>query len=124
MIQALHHIDIADKHRFVYPSWYAVASVRLPPLEGVRTATTEGNRLKRDSEVGRWRFDRPPPNLPADLKSESYFPLEVAFVEPSGRLYSVLEFLDEMEPIIGALIELFRPSVANSDPAPAVTTLL
>jgi hypothetical protein len=124
MIQALHHIDIADKHRFVYPSWYAVGTVSLPPLEGVRSAMTDGNRLERGAEVGRWGFDRPPPDLPADLKPESYFPLEVAFTEPSGRLYSVLEFMDEMEPIIGALIELFRPPITNSDPVPAVTTLL
>ena len=67
LIDALHHVDIVDKHRFVYPSWYAVRAIELPELPGITSGLSDGEPLKRDSEVGRWHFDGALPDLPADI---------------------------------------------------------
>jgi hypothetical protein len=123
LIEALHHADIADKHRFVHPSWYTVGKLDLPDLPGLSMGSADGERLKHDSEAGRWSFEGSLPDVPSDLNAESYFPLDVAFEERFYG-YSMLGFLDELERTVGALIELFRPPLASSDPAPPVTSLL
>jgi hypothetical protein len=49
--------------------------------------------------------------------------LEITFAEGAYG-YSMTDFLDELEPLIGSLIELFRAPLTSGDPAPPVTSLL
>ena len=123
LIEALHRADIADKHRFVHPSWYAVKSLDLPPfgLTGM-VAMTSGQRLEPDAELGRWSFPNGLPDLPPDLNISRYFPLGIEFAEGTYG-YLMVTFLDEVEGMIEGLIELFRPALTNGDPAPQVTSI-
>jgi hypothetical protein len=122
LIEVLHRVDIEDKHRFVHPSWYAVRTIELPSLPGINRAMANGDRLERDAEVGRWGFEDALPDLPPDLDVNRYFPLEVASMESISG-YSMLDFLSEVEALISALMELFRPPLTSGDPAPPVTAI-
>ena len=127
VIRELHRADIADKHRYIHPSWHAVKGVDLPPVEGVTAALAHGQRLEPGAEVGRWMVPgdvpTPLPALPSGLDVSRYFPLGVEFPE-SGFGYSMLDFLDEVEDLIERLIKLFAPALTKGDPVPPVTSLL
>jgi hypothetical protein len=123
LIEALHRADIADKHRFVHPSWYAVKGVDLPPVAGVSTVMAEGQRLEPDAELGAWSYTGEAvtlPDLPSDLDISRYFPLGIEF----DYFSSMLDFIDEAEGLVARIIELFRPALTSGDPTPPVTTLL
>ena len=123
LIEALHRADIADKHRFVHPSWYAVKSLNAPDFgTGPMSAETSGQRLEPDAELGRWSFSNEMPDLPADLDVSRYFPLGIEFAEGTYG-YLMVDFLDEVEGMIEGLIELFRPALTNGDPVPQVTSI-
>jgi hypothetical protein len=124
LIEALHRADIADKHRFVHPSWYAVGGVDLPPMHGIKSAMAHGQRLKPDAELGRWGIGLEAlPDLPPDLDISRYFPLRIEFSEGTYG-HSMLDFVDEVEAVIARIIGLFEPALTSGDPTPPVTSLL
>jgi hypothetical protein len=124
LIEALHRVDVEDKHRFVHPSLFAVKTVELPPVQGIISALAHGEALKTGDEIGRWGVGpNAIPDLPSDLDVKRYFPLEISFAD--GRFgYSMLDFLAELETLIEAVLELFRLPLTTGEPAPSVMSLL
>jgi hypothetical protein len=116
-------LDNADKHRIVQPVWFTAGFCALPknPRElGITGGSSTDRPLGDGAEIGRWFFDRIPPDPPDEMKvhMNAYFPTQVSLREPFfgtcvGRILSNCIIAVRM------VLDMFEPVVSHGqDPAP------
>jgi len=117
LLARLETLEVIDKHRLVHPTWRAAewfSAVQPPiPLLG---STMFGGALEDGAEVGRWHYDLPRPDLPAEMDVHRYFPIGVALGE-APYMNGAVEQLVWCRDAVRAVIEIFRPCITEGLPA-------
>lgn len=124
-------LDNIDKHRVVHATWIGA---RFGGWLNVGQDAPEGfesigggitmQPLEDGAEVGGWSFQTPLPSNwePSEVQMKGYFPLHVAFPDPSpGK--GVLEILPWCISAAEAVIEIFRPVFERQEPPLPVTAV-
>lgn len=114
-------LDNFDKHRLVHAVYRAPAWMDDPdPPIAYRGVSYTAEALVDGTEICRWKYEPPRPELPADMDMTRYFPLEVEFGSPPFFMPAVaqLGFLAEAVEIV---LEVFRPCIADGGPPLSLT---
>lgn len=121
LLAQLARLDNIDKHRLVHATWRAVSwvDVREPPVP-FRRSTTYLGTLEDSAEIGRWRYDLPRPDLPADMNMNSYFPIGITLGDPP-HINGAVELLEWMTNAVAVVIEIFRPCITEGLPPLALS---
>jgi hypothetical protein len=111
----LQTLDNTDKHRTVHPTWRFVSwfAAAPPPIPLIGSSTFAGP-LENETEVGRWHYHTPRPELPPDMDMNRHFPIGIALGEPPF-MASAIELLGWQTAAVEIVLNLFRPCVERGD---------
>jgi hypothetical protein len=131
-LDRLSSLDNIDKHRVVHATWVGLAfgghldPARDAPASFKSIGGTTGPvvELEDGAQVGTWRFESPLPEKwePTEMQMKGYFPLEVAFPDPS-LVKGVLKILPWCIWGAEAVLTMFQPVFAHGDAPLPVTAV-
>jgi hypothetical protein len=122
MLQRVVDLDNIDKHRLVHPTWYAARWIGGDPVPApFEPYSINHGRLEDGAELGRWRYPKPRPELPAEMDMNRYFPIGISLGEPF--MFDAIELLGWCIETVEWVIGLFRPCFADGSVSLPVTTL-
>jgi hypothetical protein len=117
LLGRLETLEVVDKHRLVHATWRAAEwfNAAQPPIPLIGYETI-GDALENGAEVGRWHYDLPRPDLPANMDMHRYFPIGVALGDPPF-MNGAVELLSSCRDAVAAVIDIFRPCITEGLPA-------
>jgi hypothetical protein len=116
-------LDNMDKHRTVQAVWFTARFPAVPANAGelgITGASSTGSPLSDGTEIGRWHFDRTPPEPTDEIKVHlnAYFPTQVSLREPFFGT-RVERILGNCIIAVGMVLDMFEPVVSHGqNPAP------
>jgi hypothetical protein len=120
-LDELTKLNNADKHRTITPVWMGAKLSLLPQGArelGITGSSTTGDVLTDGCEIGRWHFNKVPPEIPNDFQAELYFPIQPSLREPYFGT-SVERISRNCLLAVRMTLEMFAPCIAGGkDPAP------
>lgn len=119
-LDLLSRLDNTDKHRTIQPVWFTPGLVNLPVGAselGITGGSNSNCPLHDGAEIGRWHFDRVPPEPPAEMDVEAYFPLQISLWEPFFGTRAQ-RILGNCIIAVDMVLDIFEPCLTHdSDPA-------
>lgn len=114
-------LDNFDKHRLVHAVYRAPAWMDDPdPPIAYSGVGYTAEALVDGTEICRWKYEPPRPELPADMDMTRYFPLEVEFGKPFV-LYTCSSVLGYLAEAVEIVLEVFRPCITDGGPPLSLT---
>lgn len=122
-LDRLGYLDNIDKHRVLHATWLSVqfgsVTPEIPDDFTFLRGLTMIDPLEEDAKVGEWTFQTPLPREwePSEMEMKRYFPLMVAFPDPSVE-QSVLKILPWCIWGVEAVLAIFGPAFEGNPPLP------